>query len=220
MVSPALPSLIQRELPDHAWRLIYLRYFGAAAIVLGVVILIQSMGAALNPLPLYGIAAALVMVNLLYGLHLSRATDPAGKASAEAASRSLQLQLMTDLFLLTLLLHFSGGVSNPLMVLYIVPVVLAGFLLSCRITYVVTAFAAVCYGGMALLEYRRIIPHIGVPGLFWPGAYHNEPYLLVLMAIFILAAILSAGLSAMISGRLRIETMGRAGSGVEEELTR
>ncbi|HZC67470.1 MAG TPA: hypothetical protein VE201_02515, partial [Nitrospirales bacterium] len=73
------------------------------------------MGAKLDAARLYGIAGALVAANHLYGLHLSRAAQRTGAPSPETATRSLFLQIGTDLFLLTLLLHFSGGVTSPFM---------------------------------------------------------------------------------------------------------
>jgi hypothetical protein len=114
------------------------------------------------------------------------------------------LQAGTDLFLLTMLVHFSGGVSNPLLALYAGPVMLSGFLLSVRATYALACLAVVLYGGMAILEYRRVIPHIPVPGLFPPALYRSESYLMVVVVAFLLIVGLAAVLSLMVSGRLRL----------------
>src|SRR3989442_11448955 len=111
------------------------------------------------------------------------------------------LHLGFDLFLVTFLLHFLGGVRNPLMVMYVLPILLSGFLLSGQATFVLTALTAVLYGGMALLEYQRVIPHVPVPGLFPSTVYRNEPYLLVVLVAFGLGISLTALFSSMISGR-------------------
>src|SRR5437879_6737912 len=187
MAARDLPSLIRGELAGHAWWVIYLRYGCAAAVILCTMILTQNMGARLDAAPLYGIAGALVAANLLYGIHLSRAAQRTGAASPGTATRSLILQIGTDLFLLTLLLHFSGGVANPFMALYIGPILLAGFLLSVRVTYAFAAWAMVLYAGMAVLEYRHVIPHVPVPGLFPPMAYRITSYLLLGVIAFLLA---------------------------------
>ena len=203
MAAPDLPSLIRAELAGHAWWVIYLRYGCAAAVILCTMILTQNMGARLDAAPLYGIAGALVAANLLYGIHLSRAAPRTGAASPETATRSLILQIGTDLFLLTLLLHFSGGVANPFMALYIGPILLAGFLLSVRVTYAFAALATILYAGMAVLEYRHVIPHVPVPGLFPLMAYRNTSYLVVVVIAFLLAIGLTAILSLTVSGRWR-----------------
>jgi hypothetical protein len=203
MASSDLPSLIRADLARHAWWVIYLRYVCAAAVVLGTVILTESMGARLDGEPLYGIAGALVAVNVLYGVHLSRAARRTGVASPEAAARSLLLQSGMDLFLLTLLLHFSGGVTNPLVTLYVGPVLLAGFLLSVRSAYALAALALCLYAGMAILEYRLVIPHVPIPGLFPPTAFRNESFLVVALTAFGTAVGMAALISLTVSGRLR-----------------
>lgn len=203
MASPDLPSLIRADLARHAWWVIYLRYVCAAAVLLGAVILTQSMGARLDGGPLYGIAGALVAASVLYGIHLSRAARRTGTASPDAASRSLVLQCGMDLFLLTLLLHFSGGVANPLMALYVGPVLLAGFLLSVRAAYALAALALLLFAGMAILEYRLIIPHVPVPGLFPPTAFRNESFLVVALAAFAAVVGMAALIGLTVSGRLR-----------------
>lgn len=205
-----LPALIRSELPGHAWRIIYLRYGCAAVLLLCTIILIQNMGAGLNPTPLYNLTAALVATNVLYSWHLLRAGHRTGIVPADAAARSLALQLGTDLFILTLVLHFSGGITNPFMVLYVCPVLLSGFLLSLRATYGFACWAALLYGGLLLLEYRGTIPHVPVPGLFPPAAYRNEPYLFVVLVAFALAVGLTAALSLMVSGRFRLQAVADA----------
>ena len=203
MAASDLPSLIRADLPRHAWWVVYLRYVCAAAVVLGTVILTQSMGARLDGAPLYGIAGALVAANVLYGVHLSRAARRTRVISPDAAARSLLLQSGMDLFLLTLLLHFSGGVTNPLVTLYIGPVLLAGFLLSVRSAYALAALALCLYAGMAILEYRLVIPHVPIPGLFPPTAFRNESFLVVALVAFGAAVGMAALISLTVSGRLR-----------------
>ena len=49
MTAGDLPALIRTELPCQAWRVIYIRYLCAAAVLLGTIVLVHNMGAALNP---------------------------------------------------------------------------------------------------------------------------------------------------------------------------
>src|SRR5256712_1046232 len=201
MAAPDLRSLIRAELAGHAWWVIYIRYGYAGAVVLCSMIVDQDMGGELEAAQVYGIAGALGAANFLYGIHLSSTAQRMGAVSSETAARSLVLQIGADLFLLTLLLHFSGGVTNPLMVLYIGPILLSGFLLSVRATYAFGALATVLYAGMAVLEYRQVIPHVPVPGLFPPTAYRSASYLVVVVVAFLLAISLTAILSLLVSGR-------------------
>jgi len=211
MALPDLPSLIRAELPGHAWRLLYLRYICAAGTLFGAFILTQNMGAVLDPLPLYATAAAILLSNGLYTAHLIAAGRKTGIASSDAASRSVALQCATDVFLLTLLLHCSAGAANPLMALYVGPILITGLLLSVRATYLVATLSGLFFAGMAILEYRSIIPHVPVPGLFSPTSYRNGPYLLVVLAAFVCAIALTAVISLVASGRLRLEPAATVG---------
>ncbi|MEK6603660.1 MAG: hypothetical protein AABY69_04560, partial [Nitrospirota bacterium] len=121
---------------------------------------------------------------------------------------SLILQIGMDLFLLTLLLHFSGGVTNPLATLSVGPVLLAGFLLSVRSACALAVLAVFLYAGMAILEYRLIIPHVPIPGLFAPTAFRNESFVLVALTAFCAAVGMAALISLTVSGRLRGQDAG------------
>jgi hypothetical protein len=56
---------------------------------------------------------------------------------------------------------------------------------------------------MAVLEYRHVIPHVPVPGLFPSMAFRNTSYLVVVVVAFLLAIGLTAILSLTVSGRFR-----------------
>jgi signal transduction histidine kinase len=80
----------------------------------------------------------------------------------------LEAQIVTDLVLLTLLVHFSGGVENPLSMMALFHVVIAGVLLAPRRCYAAAGFAALLFGVMAWLEYSGAIAHYAF-GLFPQG---------------------------------------------------
>ena len=73
--------------------------------------------------------------------------------------------------------------------------------------YAFAASATILYAGMAVLEYRHVIRHVPVPGLFPPAAYRNTSYVVVVVVAFLLAIGLTAILSLMVSGRLREQEM-------------
>src|SRR5206468_10889370 len=100
MTAGDLPALIRTELPCQAWRVIYIRYLCAAAVLLGTIVLVHNMGATLNPVSPYAIAGALVAVNALYCLHLVRAAVLTWRVSPDATGRVLFLPLGSDQFLL------------------------------------------------------------------------------------------------------------------------
>lgn len=62
--------------------------------------------------------------------------------------RLLPAVLTLDTLLLTLLLYFSGGPTNPFGVLYVVHVAMAAMVLSPRWTWWMVALSALCYGAL------------------------------------------------------------------------
>jgi hypothetical protein len=89
----------------------------------------------------------------------------------------LSLQVYIDLGLLILLLHFSGGIENPLYLLALFHVIISGILLSRRQCYVVAAAAGALFSLLIWLEWSGVVKHY--PLLFFPhyplpGLHHQE----------------------------------------------
>ena len=70
-----------------------------------------------------------------------------------------EIQIVTDLFILTLMIQFSGGIENPLSFIYILHVILSGILLNKRKSYMIFALAFSLYSILALAEMTEVVPH-------------------------------------------------------------
>ncbi|MFN3466443.1 MAG: sensor histidine kinase [Candidatus Brocadiales bacterium] len=78
------------------------------------------------------------------------------------SSRPYQLiliQTILDLFFLTLFLHFSGGLENPLFILYTLHTIIAGILMTPRACYLITTVAVALLSFMAIGECTGILAH-------------------------------------------------------------
>ncbi len=75
------------------------------------------------------------------------------------ANNLKEIQIVTDLFILTAMLLFSGGIENPLSFIYILHVILSGILLNKRKSYLIFALAFLLYSSVALAEMTEIVPH-------------------------------------------------------------
>lgn len=147
---PVARVRLQRYEQSAGW-LVRMRWLvvvtSLAAIVIGIrVVPILSVR---SWWPLLATTGALAGTNVLYGM----------LAKQEGRLPILQLQLCSDLAILTLLLHFSGGVDNPLSLLALFHVVIAGILLPRRDCYVIAAFAAGLYALLVWVELGRLVPH-------------------------------------------------------------
>lgn len=100
--------------------------------------------------PLTGTVSVLAGLNVIYTLLVQW---------RRAEYALLRLQVYLDLVILTLLLHFSGGIENQLSMMMIFHVLIGGILLSRRECYWITSFGSLLFALMAFGEWADIIGH-------------------------------------------------------------
>lgn len=71
----------------------------------------------------------------------------------------LPLQFYADLTLLIVLLHFGGGIENPLSLLLIIHIILGGILLSRRACFGIAVTASFLFAVLALAEMTHVLDH-------------------------------------------------------------
>lgn len=73
-------------------------------------------------------------------------------------------QLLFDVLVISVLVHYSGGVYSWFYPMYSLMVLEAAFIFPRpRDTWIVAATSALCYGGVIWLEYADILPHVEMP---------------------------------------------------------
>ncbi|MBI4408501.1 MAG: hypothetical protein HY561_02255 [Gemmatimonadetes bacterium] len=121
----------------------------ASALVFAAIGMVDLLTAELwRPLSLT--VAGLAALNASYTLMLRRRW---------AVRRLLSLQAYADLVILTVLLHFSGGIENPLSTLMLFHVIIAGVILTRRQCYLVAAAASALFGLLAAGEWSGVLEH-------------------------------------------------------------
>lgn len=88
-------------------------------------------------------AGVLILMNIGFEHALPRVTN---------VQRFLFVQAICDLVIITMMLHYSGGIENPLYPVYLFHVVLAAALLPPRAAYAVAAVASVLLVGLGVAE--------------------------------------------------------------------
>ncbi len=160
--APDLSSFVResqgRLLAHVAW-FVNLRWYaiGAAA---GLTALCGPILGVLPPHawgPLGACVLVLFAVNLLYRRQRRRAGDPA---------RRLVLQVFADIAVLTAMLHWAGGVTNPLHGIYVFHVVIAAILLPANLSRAVTLACCSSFTLLAGAEFAGVLErHPLVPTL-------------------------------------------------------
>jgi signal transduction histidine kinase len=143
----------------------------------------------------------------MYNLFFQRYTE---QLEAEEATnlipkvrRYVWVQSATDLVATTAIVHFAGGVENPLFLYYVFHVILASIILPYRSAYMLATLAVGLFTSLVGLEYLQIIPHVHLEGLVPPDLYLRAPYVTIVLFGFGTTLFISTYLTTAIAGELR-----------------
>lgn len=169
---PVMPRL---ALPPLEWfvRLRWVFIAGATALLA-----LERLVApdARRPVQLGVLLAALLVVNVVWREVAERIRRAGGNGnSAEYDQRRLawfaNSQLAVDLLFLTLILHYAGGLDNPLSVFYVFHAAIAALLLPARQAVAQAGWAMLLYAGMVGGEVQGwLAPRYPLLGTLAPGA--------------------------------------------------
>ena len=149
-------------------------------------------------------------------LRLPKVTSPLIEKIRAAGN----IHIALDLVVLTILLHFTGGVENPFIFYFVFHVIIAGILLHYRVAYVLATFAVILATSLVGLEYYGVIPHVHLEGFSSATLYQEGTYILGVLVSLALCLYASAYMVSNISGELRKrqrEVVGIRDSGLKEK---
>ncbi len=151
---------------------------------------------------LWMLAGLLLASNLAYGaFHLFG--PPVGGADSAARTRLvvfIAVQITVDIAILTLMLHYSGGATNPFVLYYFFHTMLASILLTKTLAYLEAAAAAALFVSMTVLEGTGAAPHYF---LVRPDAHGDPLFMAGMSAAFVSALFIAVYMAESIMDRLR-----------------
>ncbi len=130
-------------------RLVALRGVAVAAQLITLIAVFKILELNLNWQPMLQAITALALINLLTMLRL--------RSSKPVSNLELFTQLCVDVIVLSVLLYFGGGSTNPFVSLYLMPLVITATTLSRRYTWSMAALTISCYS--LLMIYFVPLPH-------------------------------------------------------------
>jgi len=174
------------RLVKRAYWLIKLRWIAIIGVGAATFFAHNIMGVSVEDVPLYCVAAALVLENIISLLLLKRII----RASFNNApiKKIINFQITADLVALTILLHYSGGIENPIIIYFVFHMIIASILLSVRESYLQATLAVFLISLLAVLEYKGIMHHHCLEGFVTCNMPQGIFY--VLGHVFILATTL------------------------------
>lgn len=174
------------RLIKRAYWLIKLRWIAIAGVCLATFFAHNIMGVSVEDVPLYCVAAALVLENIISLLLLKRIIG--ASFNNAPIKKIINFQITADLVALTILLHYSGGIENPIIIYFVFHMIIASILLSVRESYLQATLAVFLISLLAVLEYKGIISHHCLEGFVTCNMPEGIFY--VLGHVFVLATTL------------------------------
>ncbi|MHC4586771.1 MAG: sensor histidine kinase [Planctomycetota bacterium] len=191
------------RLLKRAYWLIKLRWIAIVCVGAAIYVSSNFLEIELQDAALYSIAILLALYNLAVLLLLNHFAKKGNEIPHVAVKKIINVQISADLLILTLLLHFSGGIENPFVFYFIFHMIIASILLSLWDSYLQATFAVLVFGLLILLEYLQLIPHYCLRG-FVPNCLHrNKLYILGTFFVFATALYLAVYMASYISVRLK-----------------
>ena len=158
-------------------------------------------------LPLVPLIATTALIGLYNAQFLFHARTlrlgQAGIPRLRQATQSACIQIVLDLLALAALVHFSGGVENPMALFFVFHTIIASILLSRRVSFLMATLAALLFTSVVALEYFGVLPHYHLPILGGVELYREGPFLLAIVGAMALTLWLVAYLTSSISVKLR-----------------
>jgi signal transduction histidine kinase len=196
-----LPRFMRRVLIEQLKWLIKLRWLAVIGIVAtGLICTSYNFAVLLSAVPIYTCAGILFLCNIGYLLVLSnQQTEP---RSSDKALGLIQVEV--DLVILTVLIHFSGGIMNPFVLFYVFHIIIATIILPKTMSFCVGISAIIMYGLMAVGEMNGWVwlnHHplmLSSAGTFW----QDPVYVLGAFISFVAMTVLTQHLTRTIIARM------------------
>ncbi len=119
---------------------------------------------------------SLAFLNLIYQVILLIIKE----FSFNAEIITLHIHIVIDLLCLTLLIHFSGGIENPIYLFYIFHIVISSILFSRYSPFMIATLVVILFSSLVYLEYNEIINHY----CLYDISIHNSQ-LAVILILFV-----------------------------------
>ncbi|RJP61062.1 MAG: sensor histidine kinase [Ignavibacteriales bacterium] len=112
------------------------------------------------------------------------------------------LMMILDLVSLTSLIHYSGGIENPLYMFYIFHMIIGSLILPGIVIYSIATAVIISFSALVLFEYYGIIQHHNIAGVLTVPIYDNLHFILIVLVVFSLMMYVSVFLANKIARQL------------------
>lgn len=193
----------EAELSERIRWFIGLRWLAAAGVVTATVGAVLLLRAPIDPISLIAVALGIAIYNVAF-LAWDRKLSARGRAAIPLPTARLfaHVQIAADLVSLGVLLHFSGGVENPVASFFAFHMIIASTLLSREMAYAQATLATLIFSSVVGLERYGLIGHVHLGLFLGPDFYRSDSVWLIVLTQAATLYLL-VYMATSITGRLR-----------------
>jgi signal transduction histidine kinase len=177
---------------------IRIRWVAIAVLVVSNYLVNNILEISVEEIPIYILGSVLLILNILHRIILKKIVIDKTSNLTKRIKQEIHFQIITDLLILTLILHYSGGIENPLILFYFFHLIIASSIFTTLQSYVYAAFAIILAASMGILECFSVIPHYPLEGFITHDLFRNILYVFGAGFVFACTSVMVVGLSHMI----------------------
>jgi len=179
---------------------IRIRWIAIVTLIISNYVVKNIFQVTIQDIPVYFLAFLLFILNIFHSIILKNIIKKEKRVICKI-KQEIDFQIISDLIILTIILHYSGGIENPLVLFYFFHLIIASSIFSALKSYIYAAFAIFLISVLTILECYSVIPHYHMEGFVDHDLYKNTFYLFGAGFVFTCTSILVVSLSHMIINR-------------------
>jgi len=190
-------NLVPAHIHFTMW-FIRIRWIAIGILIAATIIVKYILNIPIQHISIFILAAMLLVLNVLHKIFLEKLRKDRGDNVIQKIKREIHFQIRTDLVILTAILHYSGGIENPIIIFYFFHMIIASSIFSELTSYAYAFFILLLVAFLALLECYSIVPHFPLTGFISDDLYSNHLYVFGSGVVFTITSVLIVFLSRMI----------------------
>jgi signal transduction histidine kinase len=177
---------------------IRIRWIAVGILIAATYVVKYLLDISIQDKSIFILSAVLLFLNVVHRIILGQLKRNSGTRAIQKIKQEIHFQIITDLIILTLILHFSGGIENPIIIFYFFHMIIASSIFSTFTSYAYALFTMLLAASLAVLECYSIVPHYPLEGFVAHDLYKNVFYVFGSGVVFTITSILIVFLSHMI----------------------
>lgn len=146
---------------------------------------------------------SLMAFNGLYYLHIKKLEPAEPLIQEKKALGNIHFQIGVDFLVLTLMIHFSGGIENPAIIFYVFHIIIGGIILPVRSAILMAVMGIAMFATLVSLQYFEVIGRYPLFETSTPIQDASPLYLTFALIVFTLTSMLIVYFTVTLAQRMR-----------------